>query len=316
MDIKLADIHKDGMRDPLNPAFFDDVWCRVAENNTKIYRRVFRCMPDSEVTNWAEYKEFKAYSQRFKESMDGPRSSEEDEAKPEAPPPPPKQSGAAPGIAAPSVEGAAKALTDKLTGGAVGKIVDASKAVGSLAHGGLDEKKAGGADAAGHNQARSDDTVIDPEKTEASRMSHLYHESPASPFPTVEEEIRQSTDTNSRLEVKSEGHKERRATFSNSEKPPNSASGASTNGMHLSGVGEVAGNPKPLGSQRRRRRAATRGSRRGLSQTDDMLNRAEAEEVLGLTQGTLVQFPYDWLLVEETNGNWLFQVDQVAPLQI
>ena len=35
-----------------------------------------------------------------------------------------------------------------------------------------------------------------------------------------------------------------------------------------------------------------------------------------LVQGNLVVFPYDWLVKEELNSNWLYQVDQVAPLQI
>jgi len=35
-----------------------------------------------------------------------------------------------------------------------------------------------------------------------------------------------------------------------------------------------------------------------------------------MIQGHVVNFPYDWLLTEEQNGNWGFQVDGVAPLQI
>jgi phospholipase D1/2 len=42
----------------------------------------------------------------------------------------------------------------------------------------------------------------------------------------------------------------------------------------------------------------------------------DAEELLGMVQGHLVMFPYDWLAKEELNSNWLYQVDQVAPLQI
>ena len=42
----------------------------------------------------------------------------------------------------------------------------------------------------------------------------------------------------------------------------------------------------------------------------------DAEELMKMTQGHLVQFPYDWLLTEEHNGNWGYQVDGVAPLAI
>ncbi len=65
------------MRDPLNPSFYDDVWARVAENNTKLFRRVFRCMPDSEVTSWHEFQEFATYHARFQESMEGRKRSDE-----------------------------------------------------------------------------------------------------------------------------------------------------------------------------------------------------------------------------------------------
>ena len=69
-------------------------------------------------------------------------------------------------------------------------------------------------------------------------------------------------------------------------------------------------------STRRRRRGTTRGSRKGFSASDDVLSYHDAESLLNMVQGHLVQFPYDWLITEEHGGNWLYQVDQVAPLQI
>ncbi|KAJ5116472.1 hypothetical protein N7456_000820 [Penicillium angulare] len=66
-DLKHVYIDKDCMRDPINDAFYLDTWQAVAEQNTKIYRSVFRCMPDSEVKNWKEYKEYAAYGERFAE---------------------------------------------------------------------------------------------------------------------------------------------------------------------------------------------------------------------------------------------------------
>lgn len=95
--------------------------------------------------------------------------------------------------------------------------------------------------------------------------------------------------------------RERRTTFSTLEKP----SSRDTN----------APPPGQLGSVKRRRRATTKNSRRGFS-IDDMPSRGQAEELLNMVQGNIVQFPYDWLLTEEQNGNWGYQVDGVAPLAI
>lgn len=149
----------------------------------------------------------------------------------------------------------------------------------------------------------------DPEKAALSGSGTL---SPTSA--PVPEEGRPASAVTSYLEIEPDVRKERRPTFSAPEKPPNSASGLSTNANGSSA--DVGATLKSVGSQKRRRRTITRGSRRGFNPTDDLLSRLEAEELLNLTQGTLVQFPYHWLSVEETNGNWLFQVDQVAPLQI
>ncbi|KAJ5469469.1 Phospholipase D1 [Penicillium diatomitis] len=66
-ELKRIFVDKDCMRDPVNDAFYLDTWQALAEKNTKIYRSVFRCMPDSEVKSWKEYKEYAAYGERFAE---------------------------------------------------------------------------------------------------------------------------------------------------------------------------------------------------------------------------------------------------------
>ncbi|EXX61011.1 phospholipase D [Rhizophagus irregularis DAOM 197198w] len=43
--------------DPLSEEFYD-YWQSVAHNNTETYRSVFRCVPDDNVINWDQYKEF------------------------------------------------------------------------------------------------------------------------------------------------------------------------------------------------------------------------------------------------------------------
>jgi phospholipase D1/2 len=294
IDIKLADIHKDCMRDPLNPSFYDDVWSRAAENNTRIYRRVFRCMPDSEVTNWAEYKEFWSYCKRFKESMDGHRSSEEGEKSHMAPGAPSQTSGGA-GISAPGPAAAGlAAMAEKVGSAAKAAAAKTAHLSGDAA---ADEKHALEEGARGR----------DPEKRDSAINSSRDTLQAATETTTATSRLSARPDSSSR--------RERRPTFSNQEKPP--PTGVSIAGSAGTGNGNPdGGGVKPAGTQKRRRRATTRGSRPRFSAAEELLPKGDAEELLLLTQGPLVQFPYDWLVVEETNGNWLFQVDQVAPLAI
>lgn len=44
--------------DPLDDSFFEDVWFDNALRNTKIFREVFHCQPDDQVTTWKDYKDF------------------------------------------------------------------------------------------------------------------------------------------------------------------------------------------------------------------------------------------------------------------
>ena len=60
-------VDADCMKDPLLDSFYLDTWSTIAENNTKIYRAVFRCMPDSQVRKWDDYHQYLAYEHRFNE---------------------------------------------------------------------------------------------------------------------------------------------------------------------------------------------------------------------------------------------------------
>jgi phospholipase D1/2 len=73
------------MKDPLNDAFYLDTWQAVAEKNTKVFRSVFRCMPDSEVKNWKEYKEYAAYGERFAEIQSNRPNAQQKPAGPTSP---------------------------------------------------------------------------------------------------------------------------------------------------------------------------------------------------------------------------------------
>jgi phospholipase D1/2 len=311
MDVQPAVVDKDCMRDPLNAAFYDGIWSKTAENNTKIFRRVFRCMPDSEVTNWTEYKEFKTYSRRFKASMDSSRTSDEPDQKSDGIS---KQAATGAGIGAPGPAAIAKSMAEKITPNKLAAN-GTPTAIGHEREHDLDEKT--GPYRASDEPARlTGDSINDLEKKPASGEGNTERASA-----DIAQVLSEGGD---KLEVlKPDVRKERRTTFSTPEEPPTTA----TSGCSSAGPGTANANTNAsadggasktaTGSQRRgRRRAATKGSRRGFSAADELLSRAEAEELLNLSQGALVQFPYDWLVVEEMNGNWLFQVDQVAPLQI
>jgi phospholipase D1/2 len=304
-DITPAVFDKDTMRDPLNPTFWDDVWSRVAENNTKLYRRVFRCMPDSEAPTWKEYSEFEAYSERFSEMMTGQKKTdEENDAKSQV-----SQSGggAGVGIAAPpsaqNIFHVPEAVTEKLTPDTNPEIKVSS---GDIE---LDEKP----------PSSNFNNIEKPEKpnlslnTDNEKADGPTAEvpSPVTPFPAFEPQtegyLEPQTASNSNLQ--SQKTRDRRTTFSSVEKPTSSQGGSSTIYTAPNGNGQQ-------GSVRRRRRTTTKGSRRGPVFPYDVVSREMAEELCGLIQGHLVQFPYDWLEAEEEGNHWLFQPDMLAPKEI
>ncbi|KAH7357821.1 phospholipase D1 [Plectosphaerella cucumerina] len=300
-DFKPAHIDKDCMRDPLNQSFIDNIWNRAADNNTKIYRRTFRCMPDSEVKTWTEYQEYTNYEKRFMESMEGKSADTSDPRTQQGTEHPVSSGGGGAGVGVPGPGAMAKAAADKLqekthTEKAAEHLHHPKTMLPDGMHGDHDEKAALERDSSSRGTAPT--VTVDTEKLAAAQAndaaSPMYPPGDT-PFPSFEATSHVSHDNTQ------EKGKDRRTTFSPNEKEP--ARGRSVSGQQAQG------------SVKRRRRATTRGSRRDPVE-QEMLSRAEAEEVLGLVQGHLVQFPYDWLLTEEQNGNWGFQVDGVAPLQI
>ncbi|KAI0472926.1 phospholipase D [Xylariaceae sp. FL0804] len=308
-DITPARIDKDCMRDPIDPSFWDDVWTRVAKNNTTLYRRVFRCMPDSEVSTWKDYHEFDDYARKFTESMAGPKS-EDTQAKAQA-------ShmggvGAAAGIAAPIVAPAAPDLSEK-----------------------IHTEKTQGHHAETEPQivvSNGDDEVTN-EKTPLpdSNESHPATGGPGLKLETGQNDTRNSPEAPSPIQAfpnfegqpdkrrsraasaATSSHEpqiekvDRRATFAARERlAPDSTTGNNNNS-----TGTYNYN-----STRRRRRATTKGSRRGPIFPYEVLSRDEAQDLCNMIQGHLVQFPYDWLEAEEKDNHWLYQADLLAPKEI
>lgn len=311
-DIKLAHIDKDCMRDPIDPTFMDEIWNRAAQNNTKLYRRVFRCMPDSEVSTWAEYREYTDYGERFRAGMEGRTRQEERDVMPDTATHHASTS-AGPGVGAPGPGAIAKAaqeevekipekVGDKLH--VTGDQEEQPKIIIPQEDGELSEKDAS-ANANGGNSRPPSKPTLDTEVDAASNQPSGEAPSPVhsaadTPFPAFDNNA-----TTKFLEPQaSTNTRERRTTFSTMEKPTS----RDTNAPPPPPPGQV-------GSMKRRRRANTKSSRRGFT-IDDMPSRSDAEALLNMVQGNIVQFPYDWLLTEEHNGNWGYQVDGVAPLAI
>jgi len=300
IDIKQAKIDKDCMRDPVSPAFWDEIWTRVAQNNTILYRRVFRCMPDSEVPTWKDYHESVDYANKFADSMFGPKS-EDEEAKPQTP----NVAAAAAGIAAPASTPAGPGVLERL---------QAEK--DHVEHGG-ESKAAAINEALDHmneklptphfnQQEGAEQTDTNHETEEANEKASAKqsldtpsaHPTDEVPFPTLDEQ----SANGQHLEPRDNRQQDRRATFSASEK---SAPDSNTTSTIYN-----------QNSMRRRRRTTTKGSRRGPIFPYDVLSREDAELCCSKIQGHLVQFPYDWLEAEEKDNHWLYQADLLAPKEI
>jgi len=309
--LQRAEITENCMQDPLAPNFMQDIWQRVAENNTKIYRQVFRTMPDSEVLDWDDYKRFENYNERFMQSQGLGHS------KPKPPKEAPPRSGP-PGSAGtdsmmnqmldektlagkrgifsnltnkvrPSSKKSnestvqSQELNDKVGESPESGISRAPTAVPTPDDRQLDEKEA----------AREADALHQTEPLEKESLSLAPQTSRTEPTQTEDPSVsRQRTIT---IAANTNGAPETTATQSNTNNGP--------------GLQHAT-------SQKRRRRATTKSSARPPTMVDEVMSKEDAEELLNMVQGHLVQWPYDWLAKEEKGSNWLYAVDQLAPLEI
>lgn len=352
-DIKLAVIDKDCMKDPLDQDFYDNVWLRTAENNTKIYREVFHCMPDNEVTDWNRYMEFMDHQKRLKEAQESPQDPHENDDKAEqtdqshqTESEKPKQESTAGGvgISAPGPAPMARALTDKFhvkTGG--GKSLPPIP--GSIKKAATTED-----DTPARRHARQD-SRLDIERAAAAKRalnspvaSPSFYPPANSPFQSAPE-VMENPEKQTGVSRESVGvsvpqllipepngtaektiipdKRDRRATFSTPESPekdkekekPSTSDSAGAQSSSATAVNTPTTN-NTTGSVKRRRRATTRGSRNRPMMMEELLTNEQRDALCNLIQGHLVVFPYDWLVGAEERGDWLTLVDQAAPLQI
>ncbi|KAL9054275.1 MAG: hypothetical protein Q9162_004233 [Coniocarpon cinnabarinum] len=287
-DLSRPYVEDNCMKDPLSDAFLRETWHKVAENNTKIYRQVFRCMPDNEVQTWTQYKSFNQYSIRFNEAQ-GISQSRERTAAPNTP----NKTGP-PGTGTENLVSIKLArlnnnsITSTLTDRRTEKTEQARKdtaasatppealrlhtadsvksQTGSVGTNEPPQEQAGGAG----NDSKEDNLneKID-DQNDDSKKTIAFRNLPS------KEDVRHAETPPEEKELNTQSHQ---------------------NGT---------------GSTRRRRRATTRSSAL-LRGNDPIMAKEDAEEMMKLVQGHLVVFPYDWLDKE----NWFFNVDRMAPLEI
>jgi phospholipase D1/2 len=301
-------VTEDCMRDPINDSFFLDTWHQVAENNTKLFRQVFRCQPDNEVKTWKEYQEYTAFAARFTQMQGG--------GKPQN-----QRAQEAPGKTGPPGTG----VTEKM--GHMGRQVGAlgEKLSEKVTSNSDSPSKNGAVEQWAHEQEKrvkeglkldtnspntqneefdekrplsarpAEDSIVSPMNANLPDRTYTFPAAP--PDPTTEP----STDL----------PRHRNVTISEPLKePPREPSKTSPQ--------PASSFPQRTSTRRSRRRATTKSSTRAFhaSDSDAMLGKEDAKSLMDLVQGHLVLWPYEWLEKEEQGGGWLYNVDQIAPLEI
>lgn len=282
-------VDRDCMTDPIHDAFFFDTWHAVAENNTKIYRSVFRCMPDNQVRNWEEYHQYLKYEQRFNQLQGNDLPTEEKVTDPTRGG---ETKSGPPGVGSRHAAIDIKAVTHVPT-----DIAERTNELRGKLKTALGEKTK--AEKADPEKEKLRLWAVEANRAQAEKEG----------FPTLH---RQETLTAEKALLQTVD--ERSATGEDdaaSTDPPNSSPSSTavekekstTNGTPPTTSGPFVGYSDAMnqnaaanmgGSGRRRRRATTRSSRGNFSASDDLLSIEEAEDLLGSVQGHLVVWPYDW----------------------
>lgn len=293
-DMKRPFVDKDCMRDPLNDSFFLDTWHVVAENNTKLFRQVFRCMPDNDVKSWKEYKEYSAYAERFSQAQGGGKS--KDRVQQDAP-----GSSGPPGNVS---------LADKLRllgpiGERAGEVESKTETFGEKLMHSLGQKETQKDNHyKNHSMGTIEEWAEEANKAQLQRQaSESKDKRPRSPS---------AADTDATIDEKAPlrpSNELKPATTFDSESttklPPPPPSVPYSDALN-----------RNTSAQKRRRRATTRSSRREFRASDDIIALSDADDLMKMVQGHLVLWPYDWLAREEQGGNWLYSIDGLAPLEI
>ena len=312
--LRRPEVHEDCMTDPLISTFYHHIWHQVAENNTKLYRQVFRCMPDSEATDWRTYEKFNEYNERFMQSQGlGPGK--------------PKHPKDAPGKSGPPGSGGTNTRGSFVGSAAEVIVAETRPRSKSVLSGFVDKLRPGSRMSEDANTHTED--VREKEQEKAPTREKGSPESPgsgASSGPTavpspqpgefdekealsnankVERKDMQKQSSDQQLEEKQAPHivpdqqmdekkgieeedfdMKRRRTVQYSEKVNSAPETTATQSVPTSSGLQQSG------SQKRRRRGTTKSSARQVP--EEVLSKEDAEELLNLVQGHLVLWPCDW----------------------
>jgi phospholipase D1/2 len=254
-DLKRIFIDKDCMRDPVIDCFYLDTWQAVAEKNTKIYRSVFRCMPDSEVKNWKEYKEYAAYGERFAEmqSQQGNKPAQPAQQKQSGPP------------------GA----------GSVSSPISIASPLSFISPNKIDTPP---------TDPKSPQTIDEKLSARPSDANRPHSEQLAKQetLSSIDETapLKVASDPNLLTTAQNGSGDDSVVAGEDIEKPrATSVQVDYSEAVNLNSTSQ---------SRRRRRRATTIGSKRDPLGGDEFLDKGRAEDLLNKVQGHLIAWPYDW----------------------
>ena len=247
-------VGKDCMRDPLNDDFYNDIWHTVAEDNTALFRSIFRCMPDNEVKTWKEYKEYTAYGVRFFEGQSGGKGRDRVQQDTHG------QSGP-PG----SVSTNEKLRMLGSVGETAAGLGDTTTEFTSR----VKEKLGNSNQDPNHPQGTVDDWA-----DEAIQENVARHSADDEKQPSPKED--ESIDEKAGMKI---------AT-------PDSNPDFPSDGQMDSRVVQSPDIVVPQGQ--RKRKNTVKSSKKEFRASDDMISQTDALDVLSMVQGHLVVWPYDW----------------------
>ena len=340
-EMRLPVVTDECMLDPLSDHFFLDIWHTVAENNTKLYRQVFRCQPDNDVKTWPEYKEYEAFQERFNKSQGVDKSKRVAQQESTGTSGPPGTNTATNGVeklgrgivekVGEVGEKLADMLpidylnTEKSEGAPVQEQKQSAHPLGTVEEWAQDQEKAaaareavtpsdGGAQEQGANaepnekyglaleNAKAGATDSTIHTTSSTRAHNITITEPTKPFGSNLSKSTDGTTATSNAPVKANAiHIPTDSTV------PSRAASTSVHRDRSATVTTATGS-----TRRKRRRGPTGHSVFHADDPKSMLAQEDAERVLEMVQGSLVVFPYYWL--EE--AEWGFTVDNMAPLEI
>ena len=300
--LRRPEVHEDCMADPLTTKFYHETWHQVAENNTKIYRQVFRCMPDSEVVDWKMYEKFNEYAERFMQSQGLGNS------KPPAAKDAPGKSGP-PGSGgtdvASSVATETRARSKSVLSGFVDKLRPGSKLSNEATHteeAMIEKEGKRSPDSPGSGISSGPTAVPSPQPEIDEKEAHRLADhteardmQPPNALETVDEKqaLKQVDGTQAQkpAEVSLDEKQAQKGEDNSLTRPRTVTYSDKINSAPETTATQAAGVQHST-SQKRRRRGTTKSSARTVP--EEVLGRDEAEELLKLIQGPLVIWPYDW----------------------